>query len=78
MVFYYYYELSYYIDDTKFKARGITYGVSWAEVMSNIVECYGEDDIDEIYCLKAVGGGGSCFEIKEMQAANILKEFNYE
>ena len=81
MIFYYYYELSYYIDDTKFKARGITYGVSWAEVMSNIVECYGENDIDKICCLKVIGDGGSCIEIKEMQEANILKEikeFNYE
>lgn len=81
VIFYYYYELSYYIDCTKFKAKGITYGVSWAEVMSNIVECYGENDIDEIYCLKPIGNGGSCIEIKEMQEDDILKEIkeiNYE
>lgn len=74
MIFYYYYELSYFIDGTKFKVKGITYGNSWAEVMSNIVECYGEDDIDEIYRLKSIGDGGSCIEINEMKEANILKE----
>ena len=81
MIFYYYYELSYYIDDAKIEAKGITYGSSWAEVMSNIVECYGEDDIDEIRCLKVIGDGGPCIEIKEMKEANILKEvkeFHYE
>lgn len=81
MNFYYYYELSYYIDDTKFNAKGITYGNSWVEVMSNIVECYGENDIDEIYCLKAIGAGGPCIEINEMKEANILKgvkEIQYE
>ena len=74
MNFYYYYELVYYIDDTVSKAKGITYGNSWAEVMQNLVEYYGENDIDEIHCLKAIGDGGSCIEIKEMQEANILKE----
>ena len=34
MNFYYYYELIYYNDDdTVSKAKGITYGNSWAEVM---------------------------------------------
>lgn len=67
MTFYYYYELSYYIDGTAFEAKGITYGVSWAEVMQNLVEYYGENDISEIHCLKSIGEGGSCIEISDME-----------
>ena len=67
MTFYYYYELSYYIDGTIFKGKGITYGNSWAEVMSNIVEYYGENDIGEIHCLKPIGEGGACIEISDME-----------
>lgn len=67
MNFYYYYELNYYIDDTVFKAKGITYGNSWAEVMQNLVEYYGENDICKICCLKTIGEGGTCVEVNELQ-----------
>lgn len=67
MNFYYYYKLNYYIDGTVFKGKGITYGNSWAEVMQNLAEYYGEDDIDEICCLKPIGEGGTCIEIGDME-----------
>lgn len=67
MNFYYYYELNYYIDGTIFKGKGITYGNSWAEVMQNLVEYYGENDICEICCLRSMGEGGTCIEVDEIQ-----------
>ena len=68
MNFYYYYELIYYNDDdTVSKAKGITYGNSQAEVMQNLVEYYGENEISEIRCLKSIGEGGTCIEVNEMQ-----------
>lgn len=81
MNFYYYYELTYYMDNSVSKAKGITYGNFWIEVMQNLVGYYGENYISEICCLKSIGEGGTCIEVNEMQAANILKEvkeFNYE
>ena len=67
MIFYYYYELSYFIDGAKFEAKGITYGNSWAEVMQNLVEYYGENEISEICCLRTIGEGGTCIEVNEVQ-----------
>lgn len=67
MNFYYYYELIYSFDGTVSKAKGVTYGNSWAEVMQNLVEHYGENDICEIRCLKTIGEGGTCVEVNELQ-----------
>lgn len=67
MNFYYYYELIYSFDGTASKVKGVTYGNSWAEVMQNLVEHYGENDISGICCLRPIGEGGTCIEVNEIQ-----------
>jgi hypothetical protein len=71
--FYYYYELIYSFDGTVSKTKGVTYGNSWAEVMQNLVEYYGENDICEICYLRPIGEGGTCIEVDEMQKIYIKR-----
>lgn len=67
MVYFFYYELSFYFEGEKEKVKGITYGENWEEVMRHLVEYYGEIDLAEIYCLKSFSEGGPCFEIEDIK-----------
>ena len=67
MDWFYYYELYWYFDTEKKFAKGITYGVSWADAMNHLVEHYGENEISEITHFIPIGNGGNCIEIDEIK-----------
>lgn len=75
MIWYYYYKIKYYNDDTikENVAEGITCGITWSEVVKNLSETYGENNIVEIHT-NILGDGGPCFEIRDFNEA--FKEQN--
>ena len=66
MNFFYAYKIEYYADiDKPIIAEGITYGDSWLDVMTHLVEMYGDDEMTEILSLRIIGDGGPCLEKKD-------------
>lgn len=71
MNFFYAYKIEYYTDiDEPIIAEGITYGASWLDVMTHLIEMYGDIEITKILNLSVLGEGGSCLEKKDL----IFKE----
>ena len=71
MNFFYAYKIEYYADiDEPIIAEGITYGVSWLDVMTHLIEMYGDIEMTKILNISVLGDGGSCLEKEDL----ILKE----
>ena len=62
MIFFYAYKIEFYEDNTPIIAEGLTYGESWLDVMTHLIEMYGDDEITEIFYLRIIGDGGPCLE----------------
>ena len=71
MNFFYAYKIEYYADtDEPIIAEGITYGASWLDVMTHLIEMYGDIEMTKILNISVLGDGGSCLEKEDL----ILKE----
>ena len=67
MNFFYAYKIKYYADTNKLKiAEGITYGASWLDGVTHLIEMYGDDEIMQILDINILGDGGSCLEKKDI------------
>ena len=64
--FFYYYKVRFYIDCVEQIADGFTFGKDWNEVISNLANYYGEDEMVEILNLRILGDGGTCIEIEDI------------
>lgn len=67
MNFFYAYKIEYYADvDKPIIAEGITYGASWLDVMTHLIEMYGDIEITKILNLSVLGEGGSCLKKEDL------------
>ena len=67
MNFFYAYKIKYYADTNELKiAEGITYGASWLDVMTHLVEMYGDTEMTKILNLSVLGEGGPCLEKEDI------------
>ena len=67
MNFFYAYKIEYYGDiDGPITAEGITYGASWLDVMTHLVEMYGDTEMTRILNLSVLGEGGPCLEKEDI------------
>jgi len=67
MNFFYAYKIEYYADiDEPIIAEGITYGASWLDVMTHLIEMYGDIEMTKILNISVLGEGGSCLEKRDI------------
>ena len=67
MNFFYAYKIEYYGDiDGPITAEGITYGASWLDVMTHLVEMYGDTEMTRILNLSVLSEGGPCLEKEDI------------
>jgi hypothetical protein len=64
--YFYYYKVRFYVDCVEQIADGFTFGKSWTEVISNLANYYGEDEMVEILNLRILGDGGTCIEVEDI------------
>lgn len=64
--YFYYYKVRFYVDCIEQVADGFTFGKSWNEVISNLANYYGEDEMVEILNLRILGDGGACIEVEDI------------
>lgn len=64
--YFYYYKVRFYVDCIEQIADGFTFGKSWNEVISNLANYYGEDEMVEILNLRILGDGGTCIEVEDI------------
>lgn len=66
MNFFYSYKIEYYEADKPIIAEGITYGASWLDVMTHLIEWYGDNEMTHIFDINILNEGGSCLEKKDI------------
>lgn len=67
MNFFHLYKIKYCTDTGELiTVEGITYGASWLDVMTHLVERYGDIEIVEILNISILGDGGPCLEKKDI------------
>lgn len=64
--YFYYYKVRFYVDCIEKIADGFTFGKDWNEVISNLTDYYGENEMVEILNLRILGDGGTCIEIEDI------------
>ena len=67
MIFFYSYKIEFYEDNTPIIAEGLTYGASWLDVMTHLIEIYGDDEITQIFDISILGDGGPCIEREDIK-----------
>lgn len=73
-IYFYYYKVKFFVDLEEHIADGFTYGASWADAISHLVDYYGENELIEIIHFAILGEGGPCIEIEDIY--NDMKRQN--
>ena len=74
-LWYYYYKINFFENYEKKEADDITCGETWQDVVKNLVETYGENNIVN-FSTAILSDGSPCFEIKDFNDAFQGQDIN--
>ena len=77
-IYYYFYEIRYCDENTSRHANGIVCGKRWVDVISELVETYGELEMFAIDKLICINDGFACVEFDEINFNLKHEDFKIE